>query len=136
MAIETGLHSSQRNSTVSDIEKDRRSRVFWSAYILEITLAYNLGRPPGISNDWITATLPELEDYESAALYLIRHRLIQNKIITAVYCTNTPDRIQNQDAVLTIQRLQSELDQWHLTLQEAANQIHGPYTLRYHLPLT
>lgn len=47
MAIELGLHSSSNNPVLCGArETETRQRVFWTAYILEITLAYNLGRPP------------------------------------------------------------------------------------------
>ncbi|KAG9780771.1 hypothetical protein KCU88_g3661, partial [Aureobasidium melanogenum] len=87
MAVELGLHCSHRNWRITEDDIDRRNRVFWTAYVIETTLAYNLGRPPSIVNDHITAKLPVCLGEGGLAVHHVRHRMIQNKIISNVPLT-------------------------------------------------
>jgi hypothetical protein len=132
MAIEVGLHCSHRNWQMPEADVDRRSRAFWTAYIIETTLAYNLGRPPSISADYITARLPDIMVDNPCAVLHIKHRRIQNKVISSVYCTNPP-KIMSADAQSsTIFALQRELDEWRAELENSAlRSEQTPYSKRY-----
>ncbi|UKZ69642.1 uncharacterized protein TrAtP1_010647 [Trichoderma atroviride] len=57
MAVEIGLHCTDEVSDAPDGAKDQRNRVFWTIYAIEISLAYNLGRPPSIAEDHIAKSL-------------------------------------------------------------------------------
>lgn len=105
--------------------------MFWTAYLLEITLAYNLGRPPSIDNDCITANLPDLEGEVSFAVHHIKHRRIQNKIIKSVYSTGPEAQTSNHDMGQIIGMLQNELDEWRLNLQGSLEHERAPYPYRY-----
>jgi len=70
-----------------------RSRVFWTAYSIEISLAYNLGRPPSIGEEHITARLPVVNSRDlSFGLHHIKHRRIQSRIVSQVYNARSRDR--------------------------------------------
>ncbi|CAH0033157.1 unnamed protein product [Clonostachys rhizophaga] len=112
MAVELGLHCSYSGSQISDLDIDRRNRVFWASFIIEITLAYNLGRPPSITDDYITAKLPEGLGETAFGVQHIKHRRIQNRIMASVYCTNPSKTISMEDRLQVIESLQTELDGW------------------------
>ncbi|KIW17131.1 hypothetical protein PV08_04322 [Exophiala spinifera] len=120
MTLELGLHCFHVRTPNHD--SDRRNRVFWTMYVIEISLAYNLGRPPSIVNDHITAPLPVSTDKSALALHYIRHRQIQNKLIALVYRTNPPKGLSSADGARIIQDLQAELDDWKTQLQQLHQQ--------------
>lgn len=56
VAIDLGLHhETDRQSKLDPLERDMRRRLFWSAYCIDRNLATALGRPPSISDEWISA---------------------------------------------------------------------------------
>ncbi|KAJ4535815.1 hypothetical protein HRR77_007759 [Exophiala dermatitidis] len=118
MAVELGLHCSHRNWRITEDDIDRRNRVFWTAYVIETTLAYNLGRPPSIVNDHITAKLPICLGEGGLAVHHVRHRMIQNKIISSVYFTNPAQPPDHESRCRIIRDLQAELDDWKTRLGE------------------
>jgi hypothetical protein len=118
MAIEIGLHQSSSTLQVTKSEADERDRVFWTCYIIEIILAYNLGRPPSMT----------------VCLHHIRHRRIQGRIIAKVYGAAPTHQdlseIEKQDV---ISGLQAELDHWKMSLPEAFDlSPTSGYPSRYH----
>lgn len=121
MAIEIGLHHEPRQApspSAADQEaiQDQRRRVFWTAYIIDISLAYNLGRPPSIGEEHITVRLPRVTRESALGIHHVRHRQIQSRIVSHVYAggrvTGTADAAQ------TITRLQGELDAWRADLAQ------------------
>ena len=73
-SVDIGLHHEHKNvdrPSQSAIETDLRRRLFWmyvihratltnSAYSIDRDLSIALGRPPAISDDWITAEVRAL----------------------------------------------------------------------------
>ena len=112
-AVEIGLHYSSTNCGVSEDDIESRNRVFWTAYAIEITISYNLGRPPSISEEHITASYPAYSEETALAVQHINHRRIQSRIISQVYCGalaighKTAEEQQH-----LIAKLQTELDDW------------------------
>jgi hypothetical protein len=87
--------------------------VFWTAYAAELTVAYNLGRPPSIPDEHVDALFPmELPD-SVMALHHVRHRQIQSKIIAQVYCSPSRlERLSDVEKYRILHSLQDELDRW------------------------
>lgn len=122
MALQIGLHCAHISCQISGPDIDRRNSAFWTAYIVEVTLAYNLGRPPSIVDDHITACLPEGTGEAALAVHYVKHRQIQNKIINYVYCTNPSKPLSMEDRLGVISGLQVALDEWRLRLNELYSQ--------------
>lgn len=121
-AVEIGLHYVPKLSQVSTRDIDERSRVFWTAYAIEITLSYNLGRPPSIGEEHITSILPaDTSEAASSAIHHIKHRQIQSRIISQVYYGKMHDVTPSQRENI-IADLQSELDQWRDALRSVCLQ--------------
>lgn len=113
---------------------DERNRVFWTAYAIEITLAYNLGRPPSISLEHIAAQLPVINSPDIAlGVHYIKHRQIQSRIVAQVYygsCREEGGVSPNQRQSL-IAKLQSDLDEWRIASKDVCPKEPGaPYPLR------
>jgi hypothetical protein len=120
MAIEIGLHQSSCTLRMTESEADERNRVFWTAYIIEILLSYNLGRPPSIVEEHITANMPDNSSTMTICLHHILHRRIQGRIIAKVYsAAQTQQDSSEEDKQDVISALQAELDRWKTSLPEA-----------------
>ncbi|KAG9828035.1 hypothetical protein KCU63_g15464, partial [Aureobasidium melanogenum] len=120
MAVELGLHQSYNSVHITDTEADARNRVFWTAYIIEILLAYNLGRPPSIGEEHITAKLPVTPSNMPISIHHIKHRQIQGRIVACVYGAAQRQQGSSEEhrhAVLS--KLQAELDEWRDSLRGA-----------------
>lgn len=132
-AVEIGLHYSLTGRQTSTADSDDSNRVFWTAYAIEISLAYNLGRPPSISQEHITARLPTVSSSATAlGVHHIRHRQIQARIVSQVYYGNC-DEDENIQSTrqIRVTRLQSELDEWRLALSDiCSGEDSGPYPPR------
>lgn len=118
MAVEIGLHCSQSNWQISDTDSTRRSRIFWTVYAIDITLAYNLGRPPSIHPDHISVKLPPASGRDSYGVLHITHRQLQNKIINSVYNTTKSKHCSLAEKSQIIRNLQAELDDWKSCLDD------------------
>lgn len=132
MAIEMGLHNAASNNEFSPDDINRRSRTFWTAYAIELSAAYNLGRPPSIGEDFITANLPCSDETTTLSIHYINHRRIQHRIISQAYSnTHQQQNLTSGQRQDTISRLQAELDTWRrdLTTLRCVG-IDSPYTLR------
>ncbi|GAB7328572.1 hypothetical protein MBLNU13_g00523t1 [Cladosporium sp. NU13] len=112
-AVEIGLHHSSTGCGASEDDAESRNRVFWTAYAIEITISYNLGRPPSISDEHITADYPTCSVETALAIQHIEHRRIQGRIISQVYCgALTGGHKTAEEQQQLIARLQTELDDW------------------------
>lgn len=130
MAIEIGLHHAPKIWQPSDIESDRKDRVFWIAYAIEISLAYNLGRPPSIGDEHITARLPRYAEETALGIHHINHRRIQSRIVSRVYCgANRAGDVTDDEASCLIFKLQDDLNKWRNALPAFAQS--SPYPQRY-----
>ncbi|VUC36313.1 unnamed protein product [Clonostachys rosea] len=117
-AIEIGLHNKPKDCNTSEEEMDWRNRIFWAAYSIEISLCYNLGRPPSISEEHITADLPLASTQTAFAIQYIIHRQIQSRIISKVY--SSASGTQGQSSQLQhdqIASLQCDLDDWRASMR-------------------
>lgn len=130
-AIEIGLHHSKADRSTLEQDTDERNRVFWTAYAIEITIAYNLGRPPSISDEHITADLPFHSVETALAIQHVNHRQIQGRIISQVYC-GTPQAKTTEEREALIARLQTELDDWRVAIGVLCSPGNdSPYPRRY-----
>ncbi|KAL7893521.1 fungal-specific transcription factor domain-containing protein [Trichoderma sp. SZMC 28014] len=117
MAVELGLHCTSEASDVSHVAKDQRSRVFWSIYAIETSLAYNLGRPPSIGECHIASPLPISTNETLTSLHYVRHRQLQSRIVAKVYGINSSTQnMQIEEKKLLILDLQKELDEWQANI--------------------
>ncbi|KAI5464195.1 fungal-specific transcription factor domain-containing protein [Mariannaea sp. PMI_226] len=117
MAIEIGLHYAPEGSQMVDGDLSQRSRVFWSAYAIEISLAYNLGRPPSIGDEHITASIIGQGNKTSLGIHHIKHRQIQSRIVSQVYCGHKASvGLSEEERQIVLSGLQAELDEWRSLL--------------------
>lgn len=141
MAVEIGLHCTPKTSNQSGSAKDESNRLFWTIYIVEISLAYNLGRPPSIGEEHIATELPRPTNENLLSLHHIRHRQIQSRVVAQVYSVNNRNiSMSTEQTQMLISNLQQELDEWRINIPLSS---HGegqhPYPYRYEqmcLPLT
>ena len=111
--MEIGLHHSSTGCGISEVHTESRNRVFWTAYAIEITISYNLGRPPSISDEHITTDYPTYSVETSLAIQHIKHRRIQGRIISQVYCgAFAAGHKTAEEQQHLIARLQTELEDW------------------------
>lgn len=131
-AVEIGLHHSTTNCGISEEEVESRNRVFWTAHAIEITVSYNLGRPPSISDEHITVDYPKYSAETAFAIQHIRHRRIQGRIISQVYCgtlSTVPKTAEEQQELIA--KLQIELDDWKVDVNALCSQgDNSPYPQR------
>lgn len=132
MAVEIGLHHAPKKPQKLPVQ-DRENRVFWTAYVIEISLAYNLGRPPSIGEEYITSSLPKFRDETCLGIYHIKHRKIQSRIISQVYCSPNVAKMSLDERHGVISKLQGELDEWKSALLSAMprSNVGSPYPLRF-----
>ena len=133
MASEMGLHCAYRGKQLAPQVKDDRARIFWTAYAIETSLAYNLGRPPSINDEHIGIELPCLPDDSLISVHYIRHRQIQSRVISQVYLRSArSEGISETDQQNAILRLQSALDAWFDTLGVIhSSNLDCPFPRRY-----
>lgn len=135
MSIEIGLHCSHHNGRIPADQVDRRSRVFWTVYLIETSLAYNLGRPPSISDAHITVKLPACTEEMRFCLHHLKHRRIQSRIINSVYATDTAGSRLLEDPIKIINDLQIQLDEWKKQLHDLFREsVNCAYPIRYPPP--
>lgn len=133
MAVETGLHCTPKASNQSGSANDESNRLFWTIYVVEISLAYNLGRPPSIGEEHIATELPRPTNENLFSLHHIRHRQIQSRVVAQVYSVNNRNRnMSTEQTQVLISNLQQELDEWRINipLNSHAEGQH-PYPYRY-----
>ncbi|RFU73585.1 hypothetical protein TARUN_8655, partial [Trichoderma arundinaceum] len=133
MAIETGLHCTPKENNPTDWAKDQRNRLFWTIYAIEISLAYNLGRPPSIGEEHIAAELPTPTNENISSLHHVRHRQIQSRVVTQVYgINNRTRRMTAEQRRIFISSLQQELDEWraNIPVNPQSHAAH-PYSYSY-----
>ncbi|KAL6900581.1 fungal-specific transcription factor domain-containing protein [Trichoderma evansii] len=117
MAVEIGLHCTPESSDHSDEANDKRNRVFWTIYAIEISLAYNLGRPSSIGEDHIASALPKPTRENLSSLHHVRHRQIQSRIVAQIYGINSSTRnMPVEKKQMLISDLQRELDEWQVNI--------------------
>src|SRR5277367_4961862 len=122
MSVEIGLHRHRKNWKFNEKELDLRCRVFWTAYAVELSAAFNLGRPPAIQDEHIDVLYPEESADNAMALHHVRLRQIQSRILNQVYCA--PERLKTfSDAEKTkiLYSLQKELDDWRDALPDVCS---------------
>ncbi|KAF9887022.1 hypothetical protein FE257_010638 [Aspergillus nanangensis] len=57
-AVTMGLNLRSESSSVGNMSKETRYRVWWSIYMLDISLSVITGRPPNCADDFCTTPLP------------------------------------------------------------------------------
>lgn len=132
MAIEIGLHRQSNSWRYGQSDLDTRQRVFWAAYALEITVAFNLGRPPSITEEHIDVEFPNEAPDTSLMLFHVRHRQIQCTMLREVYCISK--RLQEtpeEDRAVIIERIQAQLDSWRDSLKDIYDGANSRYPPQY-----
>lgn len=131
-AVEIGLHHLAKSPNVPE-HGDVYNRVFWTAYAIEITIAYNLGRPPSIGEEHITAELPLQSSETALAIQHIKHRQIQGRIISQVYCGASPSEQKTAEKrSILVNKIQIELDDWRSAIDVLySSGDQSPYPHRY-----
>jgi hypothetical protein len=126
IAIEQGLHSSSSYVIHQDTgQAEVGRRTFWTAFVLEITLAYNLGRPPSIGEEHITAALPTQPTTGMTSILHIKHRQIQHRLISKVYGSKRD--ATGIDAQTEFVLLQNQLDEWRTELSALSDDVFAYY---------
>ncbi|KAA8909979.1 fungal-specific transcription factor domain-containing protein [Sphaerosporella brunnea] len=115
MCIELGLHRDNNNWKFTPAERQLRRCVFWTAYTVEITVAFNLGRPPSITEEHIDAKLPEADPGLALAVHHVRHRQIQARMMASVYGAAVAE--SNGDPEGTVENIQRALHEWFEALR-------------------
>lgn len=132
MAVETGLHCTPKTTGQYDWAKDKRYRLFWTIYAIEISLAYNLGRPPSIGEEHVTAQLPKATNENKLSLHHVKHRQIQSRVVAQIYGVNNRTRIMTtEQRQMLIASLQEELDEWQTNIPiNTQSDVADPYPNR------
>ena len=126
IAIELGLHGSSSYTTHQDTgEAEVGRRTFWTAYVLEITLAYNLGRPASIGEEHITAALSTHSTTGETSTLHIKHRRIQHRLISKVYGANRD--VTGIEAQTELALLQNQLNEWRTELSALSDDVFAHY---------
>lgn len=93
-------------------------------------MSFNLGRPPGILDDHIDAQFPEETPEITLGLHHIRHRQIQSKLLTNIYCGQQKlAEIDPKQKNEIIAQMQQGLDHWKSTLHDIYPSTNSPYPL-------
>jgi len=127
MATELGLHRDGRRWNLTEEQIERRSRVFWVTYVMEVTVAFNYGRPPSIAYYAIDVPFPRETPQTVMPIYTMRQRLLQGRVIEELYSfkPNFGPNLNRSATVLV--ELQAELDALHFALPELYKRANTPY---------
>ncbi|KAL7786522.1 fungal-specific transcription factor domain-containing protein [Trichoderma afarasin] len=133
MAVETGLHCTPKTRDQSCSAKDESNRLFWTIYVVEISLAYNLGRPPSIGEEHIATELPRPTSENLLSLHHIKHRQIQSRVVAQIYSVNNRNRnMSTERTQILISNLQEELDEWLINIPLSSHtEGQHPYPYSY-----
>ncbi|KAE8420864.1 fungal-specific transcription factor domain-containing protein [Aspergillus pseudocaelatus] len=134
IAIELGLHRHNDGWKFTTDELEHRRRVFWTTYAIEITLAFNLGRPTSISFEDADAPLPSNTEEVALSIHHIRHRQIQEQMLCVVYRSRSRNAVpvaEPEESLSKVESLQQKLDRWHQELHELYYQSASPYPVEY-----
>lgn len=132
MAIELGLHRHSDSWKLSEDDLELRRRVFWTTYAIEMTLAFNLGRPPSISYEDADAPFPKATADMVMPIHHIQHRQIQEKMLVHVYRGRKNTSFTTPEAKqAVVDDLQDQLDRWHQDLHQLHAQSTTPYPVEY-----
>jgi hypothetical protein len=93
MAVETGLHRDPKRWHTSEQQVDQQRRISWTAYAIEVTLAYNFGHLPSIGHENITSKLPDEIDNVRLGVFYIRHRQNQGRIMSRMYQVSSKEDV-------------------------------------------
>lgn len=137
MSVEIGLHRHRNNWKFNEKELDLRRRVFWTAYAVELSAAYNLGRPPAIPDVHIDALFPKEATDNTIALHHVKLRQIQSRILSQVYCA--PGRLNmlsDAEKSKILYDLQTELDEWREALVAVCSNSILSYPIQQVFPIS
>ncbi|KAK5190174.1 hypothetical protein LTR92_009885 [Exophiala xenobiotica] len=134
MCIELGLHYLPRRPTPGQNQRlaECQRRLFWTAYALEITSAFNMGRPPSIAAEYVSTELPSSTPDSVMAIHHIRHRQIQAKIMAKVFRANSHGQDEPRETCdCVLHELQRALDDWKSALPALYQQSNSEYPLDF-----
>ncbi|KAL2853571.1 fungal-specific transcription factor domain-containing protein [Aspergillus pseudodeflectus] len=134
IAIELGLHRHNKAWKFTVDELELRRRVFWTTYAIEITVAFNLGRPASISFQDADAPFPQNSQETALSIHHIKHRQIQEQMLCLIYRSRSHNAVAISgldNSISNIESLQQSLDEWHAELHELYRQSSSPYPVEY-----
>ncbi|KZF21948.1 hypothetical protein L228DRAFT_268457 [Xylona heveae TC161] len=132
LAIELGLHRHIDSWKFTADESELRRRVFWTTYAIEITLAFNLGRPASISFEDADVPFPKATEDMIMPVHHIRHRQIQEQMLFQVYRGRKDNAFPTTEARESVlSTLQKKLDRWHQDLHDLHSRSTSPYPVEY-----
>ncbi|CEL03127.1 hypothetical protein ASPCAL04284 [Aspergillus calidoustus] len=134
IAIELGLHRHNKAWKFTVDELELRRRVFWTTYAIEITVAFNLGRPASISFQDADAPFPQNSQETALSIHHIKHRQIQEQMLCLIYRSRSHNAVAISgldNSISNIESLQKSLDEWHAELHELYCQSSSPYPVEY-----
>ncbi|KPM44494.1 hypothetical protein AK830_g1989 [Neonectria ditissima] len=126
LAHRLGLHATTASKFYTPEDAEQRSRVFWIAYTLDKDICLRALTPATLFDDDIDVPLPVLAPSDSAGLiwtqngqvFFNYHRRrvelahIEGKVYDLLY-SNRATRVQGQERLQRVVRLQGMLDQWY-----------------------
>lgn len=154
--VDSGLH--RKSNTSSSLFDQRRKRIFWTAYMLERSVARTVGRPYSVADREIDAALPaDIDDsFEtdeevtaaivqslanpsrvtslSAAIHIIKVQQIESRISHTVCRVDKPI---GSVSAHKIAKLRDALEEWKANIpkcQDTESEDKAPYsTTDYHM---
>ncbi|EED17339.1 conserved hypothetical protein [Talaromyces stipitatus ATCC 10500] len=99
------IRDSGSSCEISQVELERRRRLFWSVYVLDRMISVSYGLPPGISDDDIAVPLPSItvDEYASSDRYSYAMTLQVNRHVVSL--RRLEGRIMQKIHLLSSQRL-------------------------------
>jgi hypothetical protein len=128
-AISMGLtRDNSLAGNISQVETERRRRLFWSVYVLDRMMSVSYGLAPSISEDEINISLPSItvQEYASADRYYYamtlqvnRHvvslRQLEGKILQTIHLASSQQPILSNQGMMAshVDDFRRQIDDWY-----------------------
>lgn len=128
-AISMGLtRDNSMPENISQVEVERRRRLFWSVYVLDRMMSVSYGLAPSISDDEIKISLPSItvQEYASTDRYFYamtlqvnRHvvslRRLEGKILQTIHLASSHQPILYNQGIMAshIDEFRRQIDDWY-----------------------
>lgn len=145
MAINMGMHRSTSTSNLHPHVRELRNRLWWSIYSAERLFSIEMGRPLAIDDAEIDAPfpadLPELrvdgrQSSVSNQIAMAQLCQIMGRIVKMIYSNKITSKNGQVIYPKPFKQLQTDLEQWKLTLPEHLKLSHDCTRAVFHLHLT
>lgn len=136
LCIQLGFHRNNTNWKLSNLELEKRNRIWWSSFVLERSIAVQTGRTLSIRNHAIDAQMPSFnsqfdkinsnldcpfysETFFQPMILLSKLRTIAGDILESVYIARGNGKTLAVEVVhKSANRLREELDLWLESVME------------------